>query len=175
MKKSRKLKAIIKKLRQKFRRPREKSAEEVFVEAWSAALTDRADVFNGLYYGIYSIVKGMAKRPGRILQEWWMRTHYQWEGQPLEEISGTCLKLLTDASAQEECRKWAELLLEAARLADITHESERRLILDERNAGAYTEWNGKELYPDDEVEIMTPAWYQKGRILEQGHCRKTED
>ena len=78
---------------------------------------------------------------------------------------------LIEAEDREGLIHWASLLLDAAAAAGITKEDAATLVLTESSAGAYVEWNGEELYPDDEIEIITPAWYQNGKLLEQGQCK----
>lgn len=79
---------------------------------------------------------------------------------------------LIETEDRDALTKWASLLLEAAAAAGITREEAASLVLSEHNSEAYIEWDGCELYPEDEVEIITPAWYQNNKVLEQGQCRK---
>lgn len=58
-----------------------------------------------------------------------------------------------------------------AAAAGITKETSEKLVLTESNAADYVEWDGNELSPEDEIEVITPAWYQNGKLLEQGQCR----
>ena len=62
----------------------------------------------------------------------------------------------------------------AAEAAGITQDAPGEAVLDELTANAYTEWEGKQLYLGDHVEILFPAWYQNGRVVEQGNCRSLE-
>lgn len=78
---------------------------------------------------------------------------------------------LIEAEDRESLTKWANLLLEAA-AAGITKEEASTLTLTEDNADAYVEWDGNDLYPEDEIEVIAPAWYQNGKVLEQGQCKK---
>ena len=70
--------------------------------------------------------------------------------------------------------KWAECLLSAASAAAITSEPAQTLTLTECNVRDYAEWDGQELYPEDEIAVLAPAWYQNGNLLEQGTCRKAD-
>lgn len=151
-------------------RPAEKqkndSREDLFVGEWTSALKENAKVFNGLYGGLQRIVDGKAKKPESVIAEWWTRTRYEWEDQPLTEISRESL----ENASSEDSSKWASLLLKAAAGAGITKEHSETIVLDKISATAYVEWNGEEIFVGDTVKIMNPAWYQNGRVIEQGHC-----
>jgi len=151
-------------------RPAEKqkndSREDSFVDEWTSALKENANVFNGLYGGLQRIVDGKAKKPESAIAEWWTRTRYEWENQPLTEISRKCL----ENASSEDLAKWASLLLKAAAGAGITKEQSETIVLDEISSAAYVEWDSKEIFIGDTVKVMNPAWYQNGRVIEQGHC-----
>lgn len=151
-------------------RPAEKqkndSREDLFVDEWTSALKENAKVFNGLYGGLQRVVDGKAKKPESVIVEWWTRTRYEWENQPLTEISRECL----ENASVDNCAKWASLLLNAATGAGITKEQSETIVLDEISSAAYVEWNGEEIFVGDTVKIMNPAWYQNRRVIEQGHC-----
>ena len=151
-------------------RPAEKqkndSRDDLFVGEWTSALKENAKVFSGLYGGLQRVVDGKAKKPESVIAEWWTRTRYEWENQPLTEISRECL----ENASSEDSSKWASLLLNAAAGAGITKEQSETIVLDEISAAAYMEWNGEEIFVGDTVKIMNPAWYQNGRVIEQGHC-----
>ena len=151
-------------------RPAEKqkkdSREDLFVGEWTSALKERAKVFNGLYGGLQRVVDDKAKKPESVIAEWWTRTRYEWEDQPVAKISRECL----ESVSVEDCAKWASLLLKAAAGAGITKKQSETIVLDETSAAAYMEWNGEEIFVGDTVKIMNPAWYQNGRVIEQGHC-----
>ena len=152
------------------RRPAEKqkndSREDLFVDEWTSALKENAKVFNGLYGGLQRVVDGKAKKPESVIAEWWTRTRYEWENQPLAEIS----RERWENVSVENCAKWASLLLNAAAGAGITKEQSETIVLNEISSAAYVEWDGKEIFIGDTVKVMNPAWYQNGRVIEQGHC-----
>lgn len=158
-----------------FERRKKETEEEVFLREWTQALTEQADVFNGLYAGLVRIRDKKTKKKARVMGEWWTRTRYRWEGQSLEKISRPCLEPLAKDGPDEAYEKWAGLLLQAAAAAGMVQDQPGEILLNESNTNAYVDWEGQELYLGDRVEIMTPAWYQNGRIIEQGHCRKTEE
>lgn len=140
--------------------------EDLFVGEWTSALKENAKVFNGLYGGLQRVVDGKAKKPESVIAEWWTRTRYEWENQPLTEISRECFENVSC----EDLAKWASLLLNAAAGAGITKEQSKTIVLDEISSAAYVEWDGKEIFIGDTVKVMNPAWYQNGRVIEQGHC-----
>lgn len=146
-----------------------------FVRAWTDALTTDAKTFNGLFSGVRRVADGEAKKPDKVIREWCARTRYKWEDQPIVELCNQTLVALTEGGTEKEYRKWAGLLLKAAAAAGITTEADKQLTLDESNVNAYVEWDGEDLYVGDTVEVMNPAWYQNGQVLEQGHCKKIAD
>jgi len=152
--------------------PKAETAEDCFLSAWQAVLTEDARVFNGLFSGLQRIQNGTAKKPEKVLREWCQRTHYKWENEPVDNLCQQHIVPLIETEERDALTKWANLLLEAATAAGITKAEEISLVLTEHNSEAYIEWDGFELYPEDEVEVITPAWYQNGKLLEQGQCRK---
>ena len=147
------------------------SLENVFVREWSVALEENARTFNGLYNGLLRVQRGNAKKPEKILREWCQRTHYKFENQSVDELCRVHIIPLIETEDRDGITKFANLLLDAAAAAGITREETTILVLTESNADAYVEWDGNELYPEDEIEILTPAWYQNGKLLEQGQCK----
>lgn len=147
--------------------------EDAFLREWTAVLSDNARVFNGLFGGLYRVQNGDAPKPEKVLREWCQRTHYRWEGEPVDLLCREQILPLIETADARGLGKWAGLLLEAAAAAGITREEAAVLVLTEDNADAYLEWDGDALYPEDAVEVITPAWYRNGKTLEQGLCRKT--
>lgn len=152
--------------------PEQESAESIFQREWTVVLTENARTFNGLYSGLMRVQSGNAKRPEKVLREWSQRTHYKFEGQPVDMLCQENIQPLIAAPDRDGLTKWANLLLEAAAAAGIIKEESSSLVLTETNADAYVEWDGNDLYPEDEIEVIAPAWYQNGKVLEQGQCRK---
>lgn len=148
--------------------------EECFVWEWTVVLNSDARVFNGLFRGLQRVCSGVAKRPEKTLREWCQRTHNKWENAPIDRLCREHIALPIENADREQLTKWAGLLLEASAAAGITQESAKTTVLSEKNAADYVEWDGQELSPGDTVEILAPAWYQKGILLEQGQCRKTD-
>lgn len=153
--------------------PEPECVENLFCGEWITILEENARVFNGLYNGLLRVVSGNAKKPEKILREWIQRTHYKFENQSVDVLCQENIRPLIEAEDREALTKWANCLLDAALAAGIAKEEMTELVLTEANADAYVEWDGNDLYPEDKIEIITPAWYQKGKILEQGQCRKT--
>lgn len=149
--------------------------EAIFLREWTVALTENARTFNGLYNGLSRVQSGIAKKPEKILREWYQRTHYKFENQPVDVLCQEKIQPLIEATDRDGLHKWANLLLEAAVAAGITREEAQTLVLTETNADAYVEWDGNDLYPEDEIKVVTPAWYQNGKLLEQGQCKKRNE
>ena len=141
-----------------------------FINAWSATLSDHADLYNGLYAGLVRVESGNAKAPHKTLKEWYDRTRFQWEDSEITRLSKKTLNPVIERADPQECAKWAGLLLKAVEGAGIRREEAKTLTLDDTNANAYIEWNGEEIYVGDTVEIMYPAWIQNGKTVERGAC-----
>lgn len=151
--------------------PKPETSEEVFLREWTALLTVDARIFNGLYNGLWRVHSGGAHKPEKVLREWCQRTHYRFEDQIPDRLCREQILPLIEGEDREGLIKWARLLLDAAAAADIIREETTTLVLTESTACAYVEWDGNDLYPGDEIEILTPAWYQNGKLLEQGQCK----
>lgn len=151
---------------------KEETEADIFRREWAAVLSLDARVFNGLYSGLQRVADSTAKKPEKILREWCQRTHYKWEDAPVDVLCRENILPLIDSAEGTEFAPWASMLLDAAVAAGITKETASKLVLTQETADCYVEWDGNDLYPEDEVEILTPAWYQHGKLLEQGHCRK---
>ena len=144
--------------------------EKLFLREWTQVLSENASTFTGLFASLQRVADGEAKKPEKVIKEWCTRTRYKWENQRVDQL---CRKLMMPSAEKEDreaLKKRAALLLRAAQQAGIIKETETAFCLDERRVNAYIEWNGEDLYLDDAVEIMHPAWYQNGKIIEQGHC-----
>lgn len=141
-----------------------------FVTEWSALLATDAQTFSGLFAPLVLVRERKSQKPWKTLEEWYNRTRYKWECDEITIMSEKALKPVIERANAAECAIWADLLLAAAEKAGIYREKTDTLKLDETNVAAYAEWNGEELYVDDVVKIMHPAWYQNGTVLEGGHC-----
>ncbi len=162
-------------LRNRQTKPSANDVEAQFLKEWTSVLAEYAEVFSGLYTGLAKVAEGGTKKQEKVLREWLMRTHYKFHRKRLEEISRSCLQPVIEGGTNDEYAKWAGLLLNAARKAEIEKDRTGYVVLDESRVNAYVEWNGGELYLGDKVEVMIPAWYQKGNILEQGSCKAAEN
>jgi len=151
--------------------PKQECIEDRFLSEWTAVLAEDARVFNGLFSGLQRVISGTAKKPEKVLREWCQRTRYKWENKQADLLCRQHIVPLLEKADRDALTKWASLLLEAAAAAGITRETAQNLVLTEGDSGDYVEWDGNDLYSGDEVEIISPAWYQNGRLLEQGQCR----
>lgn len=144
-----------------------------FLEAWTAAFTEGADTFNGLYQGLEQCACGAAKRPERVIKEWRQRTRYRFaETEAGRACEAQLAPLLPDGDPKELAR-WAAILLKAADASGIAKGETGELLLTEQNVNDYTERDGETLYVGDAVSVKAPAWYQNGALLEQGKCIKS--
>ncbi len=150
------------------------SPKAYFIRTMSEHLSGNASMYNGLYAGIKHVSDGTAKKPEKVIKEWCSRTGFNFENSDADKMCKKHLLPLCEAEDAEQCKKWTSLLLKAIEKAGISSESDSEITLDERTVGAYIEWDGEELYPEDAVEIINPAWYQNGKVIEQGHCKKKE-
>ena len=139
---------------------------------WTAVLKDNARVFNGLFGGLYRVQIGRARKPEKVLREWCQRTRNHWEGEPVDILCREQILPLIESQDREGLISWADRLLEAAAAAGILRDEAPSLVLSEVSAQAYVEWDGEPLFPGDEVQILSPAWYQHHDVLEQGQCQK---
>ena len=167
---ARRLDAVISFLKKLFVRKPTKTPEDRFQAQWADILQANAGLYNGLYAGLERVRDKTAKRPEKILKEWYARTVYKWEESPIAAICGETLAPAVESADPEACARWAELLLNAAQSAGITKETAEELELDETTIRAYVEWDGNDLYVGDRMKILHPAWYQNGQVIEQGHC-----
>ena len=141
-----------------------------FIKSWSSTFVDNADLYNGLYAGLVRVELGKAKSPHKTLKEWYDRTRSNWEDGEITRLSEKILKPVIERADPDECAIWARLLLKASEAAGLRRDERKSLVLTERNANSYTEWNGEELYVGDTVEIMFSAWYQNETLIEQDIC-----
>lgn len=151
------------------------SEEEKFIRAWRTAFTEHGDTFNGLYQGLDKIMHGKAKKPERILKEFCQRTRYQWEGKEVAMLTEELVVPILDEDHREELKFWTERLLEAAAEAGISPGKTGEIILTEDNTRDYIDLNGEDLCEEDYVEVISPAWYQNGTLIEQGMCTKQQE
>ena len=148
--------------------------EKRFVKEWTAVLVMDAKVYTGMYTSLTRVARDESKKPEKVLREWVTRTTYQWEDGPITKLCGRTLTPAVESG--QDCAKWAKLLLRAAHRAGVTKDhKDTVLTLDDTSILAYTEWDGEDIYPGDTVKVVIPAWYQNGRVLEQGQCTLIAD
>jgi len=145
--------------------------EKRFLRGWTNVLMSDAKVYTGMYTSLARLADGEARKPEKVLREWVTRTTYKWEDAPITALTRRTLAPAAESGSAQDCAKWALLLLRAAQCAGVTKDrKETVLTLDDASIRAYAEWDGKEIYPNDTVKVVIPAWYQNGRVLEQGQC-----
>ena len=141
------------------------------VRCWADVLRTNASTYVGLFSGLWRVKDGKTKKARSVFVEWDARTRYSLAHTPAGKVCQWALHPLIKGAASELYTKWAGLLLRAAEQAGIERESETEIVLNETSALAYIEWDGEALYCGDRAEVISPAWYQNGHVLEQGNCR----
>lgn len=141
-----------------------------FVNIWSDVLVTNAKIYMGLYSALQSVSRGTSKKPGSVIKEWCLRTEYQFPNSKVSDICRNKILPLAEKNDKKGCKKTAFRLLIAARNADILCFEKGEMVLSEKNANAYIDLNGNELFVDDKIEVVSPAWYQKEIIIEKGYC-----
>lgn len=164
------------KIREIFKKIFRKNKIEVqFLSAWTQALNEDAEIYRGLYTSLQRAADGKAKKKERVIHEWHVRTQYNVNDEKLKQLSKDILLPLSENGTDEEFQKWISLLLKAAEAAGIMQEAVGMLTLNEGNANAYSDWNGEPLYLGDTVKVTVGAWYQNGKLIEQGYCCRQEE
>ena len=132
-------------------------------------LKSNAKSYDGLFTGVYKITMGNTKRSETVINEWYNRSKNCF---PDSSMATLIEKIL---SRDPEGRiAIANAIMFATEKVKITKEKDEELVLNEKNMLAYSEWNGNDLYEGSKVKIISPAWYQNGKIIEQGYCEIIE-
>ena len=140
-----------------------------FCSECKRVLQGHAKIYNGLLTGVWKVSEGNSKRAEAVIGEWYHRTQNCIPDSSMNRLIDKVLNC--DPNGRILI---AKSILSAAKKAGIEKEDSDFLILTEKNMLAYTEWNGNELYEGDKVKVISPAWYQNGNIIEQGHCEINE-
>ncbi len=148
-------------------------AKKRFYNGWCLVFKENAKIYNGMFNSLKKMSEGKTKNTDKIVKELCSRTEYN--------VKNIDTKQLCEITQQKLCAqnkktdKWMKLLMKAIDYAAIYCESEKRLVLDESNTNDYTEWDMNEICVGDTVEVLNPAWYQDGKLIEQGHCSIVEE
>lgn len=153
----------------------QKKLEDEFVDRFTEILTENAKVYTGMYTSVWKAVTGKKGKADKIVKEWNTRTRYQWENDPIIGCSDELLKKLSETSGEDGNWEYLALVFEAIKRAGISADAEQNFVLDEANVQAYHEWEERELYIGDQVQVISPAWYQKCEMIEMGYCSKKTD
>lgn len=145
-----------------------------FHRVWKALLETDAKVYTGLYAGLKRIADKTAKKPEKILKEWCIRTENKFGSFKANDICRKTILPLTETKDKEACGKTAARLLSAAKAANIHCDCTTTQALTEDTAAAYIDLNDNELFAGDPVEVISPAWFQNGRLIEQGYCKRAD-
>lgn len=156
------------------RKKAKKSAGNDTPNEWVNILSENSRVFNGLYGGLLRVCEGKSKKPEKIIREWCQRANNRWADEAVDVICKEQIEPLIEKNDVAGIVNYARLLLKAAEAAGITHDEDEFILLDEEKVSSYIEWDGKELEEGLKVEILAPAWYQNGKLIEQGSVRLCE-
>ena len=134
---------------------------------------EKPDSFKGLYNGLDRIFSGDTKKNFKALNEFYQRISYIHE---YAHLTGMMEKMCPSGQpAPKKLAKLGKIVRRAIENAGITHSAKDDVIvLDNNTTMHYQAWNGEELYPDNRVKIVVPAWYSGGRLIEQGYCESAE-
>lgn len=143
-----------------------------FYSEWCLIFKENSKVYNGMFASIKRVSDGKAKNSDKVIKELCSRTSYNIKKSDIEDLCTLTADKLSSENRKRD--KWLKLLLKAIEDASIRCEEKDVLIINETNINDYIEWDGCEIYPDDVVEIINPAWYQDGKLIEQGLCKIQE-
>lgn len=147
-----------------------------FNKLWEQTFRENPNMFSGLYNSILKISEGTYKNPDKAFHELWQRAHLKWEGASIDIISKQVFDKIAAKKSDKAYKKTACRLLNALKKAGFTHDKPNQTIkLTGSNILAYTDWDGDEIYEDDIVSVMMPAWYCDGKVAEQGICTQTKE
>lgn len=147
-----------------------------FQKLWHKAFEENANMFTGLYNSILKIAGGNSKKPAKTFHELWQRAHLKWDEAPIDILSKQIFDNLAAKNSNKAYTKTASRLLKAMQKAGFVHDEINQILkLTSSTILAYTEWDGNEIYEDDVVSVMIPAWYHDGKVIEQGVCTQIKD
>lgn len=142
-------------------------------ESLTELFINEAATYNGLYSGIDRIARGQNRKNLRALDEFYKRTGYKKECSEASKLMKPLFPI--EKLSEKQLTSFCGVLEYAMRCAGISHSSENQTVaLTKDNVMHYQDWNGGELYVGDTVRIVSPAWYQNGKILEKGYCQRNE-
>lgn len=148
---------------------------ESFQDLWTQALREHPEVFCGLFRSLDQVANQKTGKGGQVLREWAQRTRYHWEGTDLAQRTQQALIPAAEQEERGAWAQWAALLLQAARAAGIQRDERATVQLEETDIEAYVNLDGEAFYPGDVVRLAAPAWYQAGRVIEQGYARRCRE
>lgn len=151
---------------------KKKVQQDEFTALWQSIFTQHAEIFCGLFGGMYKLSQGELKRKKSVLTEWCARVNNCLDEAAVVSME-TTIKPLIAQDLPNETKNAAEKLMNAAKAADITHETEQEITITENNLNDYTNLIGDDFSPDDKIKILAGAWYQGEKLLEKGVAKPT--
>ena len=135
--------------------------------------TEKAESVNGLYNGLDRIFNGDATRNSKSINEFYQRLSYIPEYSDLYALMQK--KYPLEDLTPKKLSKLGAAVSGAILHAEITHSSKGELITADRETVLqYQAWNGEELFPDGKIRVVMPAWFQNGKLIEQGFGEPAE-
>ena len=144
---------------------------KALVKKLSAMFLDDAEKLKGLYNGIERIAVGNGKKNFKPLFELYQRIQYMPKYSEITEMT----KPVFEAKERDPriLLAFGRIVFTAVGRAGINHDPSNAIItLDHKSVKNYSDWNGDQIYPDDTVKIISPAWFQNGCLIEEGFCIK---
>lgn len=123
--------------------------------------------FEGLYEPVLRLSED-GSRPASVMKEWCVRSAFIAPGSPLAALTGACCET---AWAKKHPDRAARLLLKCIRLAGVTREAlpdSGKLTVSPLQASAYRALDGHTICADEEITVITAAWYRSEQVVEHG-------
>lgn len=145
--------------------------QDRFIQQWKTLLTSDAKNFKGLFRRMACTQEMQGKRPQNSISKWYDRTRFLWPESEITRLLQETLVPVIIRDDERECAFWARLFLRAATEAGITCDNKIALIINQAGIINYVARSGRKLRIGDTVNVLYPAWYQNGQLLERGYCR----
>ena len=145
--------------------------QDRFIQQWKSLLTTNAISFKGLFRRLLCTFEKQGKRPQNSISKWYDRTRFLWPDNEINWLTQKTLVPVIIRDDAEECAFWAGIILQAAKEAGINRDDTNKLIVGKSELNNYFAWNGRRLRIGETVNVLYPAWYQQGQLLEKGYVR----
>lgn len=143
------------------KRRREDGAREILVDG----LRRHAELYDGLYEGLYRASLGQANRDA--LREWCIRTEGLEEDAPFAEAFAAQFGGSADA-AESVCQTKLRELLALLAAAGVLRGEEAEIVMDSKARRAYIYLGDSAPEDGARCAVIKPTWSSNGRLVEQG-------